>query len=95
MSLAAIERHRGAGLQRFVTLAAERERHFPLAIELKAAVVELALQQHVAEHRAQLLVAQTMSLERPALAISVLAISVSFEGMVDYAMVPTLGIDIL
>ena len=64
MSRPAIEGHRRAGLQRFVTLAAERERHLALAIELKAAVVELTLQQHVAENRAQLLVAQTVAFER-------------------------------
>jgi hypothetical protein len=35
-----------------MTLAAERERDLPLAVELKAAIVELALQEHVAKNLA-------------------------------------------
>ena len=54
---AAHERHRGAGLQRFVALAAQRERNLALTVQLEAAVVELPLQQHVPEHRDELLVA--------------------------------------
>ncbi len=61
--LTAIEGHRRAGLQRFVALAAERERNLALAVELKAAIVELALQQHVAKDRTQLLVAESVALE--------------------------------
>src|SRR5580692_9839887 len=57
---AAIEGHRGAGLQSLMTFAAESERNFSLAIELKAAIVELTLQQHVAKHVAQLLIGQTV-----------------------------------
>jgi hypothetical protein len=53
----ALERHRGAGLQRLVSLATQRERHLALAIELKSAIVELPLKQHVAKHRTQLFVA--------------------------------------
>jgi hypothetical protein len=34
-----------------------------LAVELKSAIVELSLQEHVAKHIAQLLVAQSVTLE--------------------------------
>ncbi len=61
--LAAIEGHRGSRLQGFMALAAERERHFPLAVELKAAIIQLTLQQHVAKNRTQLLVAESVPLE--------------------------------
>ncbi len=61
---AARERHRRAGLQRFVPFTAERERNFALTIELEAAVVELPLQQHVAEDLPQLLVGQAAAVER-------------------------------
>src|SRR5579883_133670 len=58
----AVEGHRGAGLQRLVALAAQGEGNFTLPVELKAAVIELPLQQHVAEHGPQLLVGQTVPL---------------------------------
>ena len=64
--LPATEGRRRAGLDRFVAFGAQRERDLPLAVELKAAVVELALQQHVAEHRDELFVAQTGAVELPA-----------------------------
>ncbi len=59
----AIEGHRRAGLQGFVPFAAEGKGNLTLTVELKTAIVELALQQHVAEDVAQLLVAQTVTLE--------------------------------
>src|SRR5579863_3234467 len=60
---AAVEGHRGAGLKRLVAFAAERERNLTLAVELKAAIVELALQEHVAEDPSQLLVIQPVTFE--------------------------------
>jgi hypothetical protein len=52
MSLAALERQRRAGVDALVAFAAGRERNLALAVELKAAVVEHALQVHVRKHPA-------------------------------------------
>lgn len=48
-----------------MTFNAERERNLAFTVELEAARVERALQHHVAEHRAQAVVAQPVSLQRP------------------------------
>jgi hypothetical protein len=55
--------HHCAALEITVPLAAEGKGNLALTVELKTAIVELALQQHVAEDVAQLLVAQTVTLE--------------------------------
>ena len=53
--LAALEGHRGAGLDRFVPFARRRERNLSLTVELKAAILERALHQHRAKDRDELL----------------------------------------
>src|SRR6202140_3905 len=60
---AAVERERGAGVNPFVAFASGCKRDLALTIELEAAVVDRALQMHVAQHPAQLLVAEPVSLE--------------------------------
>ncbi len=61
--LAALERHRRAGLDRFVAFAGRRERNLSLTVELKAAVLERPLHQHRAEDRDELLVGEAVALE--------------------------------
>ena len=61
--LAALERHRRAGLDRFVTFACRGERNLALAIELEAAVFKRPLHDHRAQHRNELLVGQAVALE--------------------------------
>ena len=54
---------RRTGLQRFVSLAPQRERNLALTVELEAAIIELSLQEHIAKHLPQLVVAESVSLE--------------------------------
>jgi hypothetical protein len=54
---------RRAGVDAFVALAAGGERDLSLAVQLKAAIVDRALHDHVAQHGSQLLVAQPMPLQ--------------------------------
>ena len=60
----AFERRGGAGLQRFMSLAAHREGDLPLAIELEPAIVDLPLQEHRSQHSEQLLVGESVTFER-------------------------------
>ena len=60
---AALEGHGCTGLQRFVSLAAQRERHLTLPIELEAAIIELSLQEHIAKHLPQLVVAESATIQ--------------------------------
>src|SRR5580658_10293638 len=61
--LAALEGHRGSGLHRLVPFARGCKRNLPLAIQLKAPVLEGALHEHRAEDRDELLVRQSVTLQ--------------------------------
>ena len=60
---AANERHGRAGLDRLMPFAAERKRNFALAVELKSAIVELTLHEHIAEDRFELIVREAMPVQ--------------------------------
>ena len=57
--LAALERHRRACLDRFMSLAGRRERNLALTVEFKAASFETAVHEHGAQDRNKLFVGQS------------------------------------